>query len=308
MNSVLFICPVPSMSKRLMPSTTTLQCFEAAARHLSFTRAAQELHLTQSAVSKQVAQLEEMLCHNLFQRVRRRLHLTPAGSLYLAEVNKILTQLDISSRYILTYGGETQVLTVATQPTFGARWLVPNLHGFSRQHPNIHLDIKSELEPFDLLNNKADIAFFFGQGTWPGATCIELFHEEVVPVCHPELIAAALPRSAEDLAHHPLLQCTSRPEAWHEWFLQQDLQSQHSYHGPRFDTFYLCIRAAQAGCGIALVPRYLVAEELAEGKLVVAWAHTMPSEGAHFIAHAEHAAQVPKVKAFVKWIQGRITI
>jgi DNA-binding transcriptional LysR family regulator len=121
------------MSKRLMPSTTALQCFEAAARHLSFTRAAQELHLTQSAVSKQVAQLEDMLAHPLFQRIRRRLHLTPAGALYLTEVNKILTQIDISSRYILSYGDETEVLRIATQPTFGARWLVPRLKGFGER-------------------------------------------------------------------------------------------------------------------------------------------------------------------------------
>lgn len=294
------------MSRRLMPSTTALQCFEAAARHLSFTRAAQELHLTQSAVSKQVAQLEDMLAHPLFQRIRRRLHLTPAGALYLAEVNKILTQIDISSRYILSYGDETEVLRIATQPTFGARWLVPRLKGFGDRHPRIHLDIRNELEPFDLVQAKADIAFFFGQGTWPGATCIELFSEEVVPVCAPSLLAQQHFASAEALTEHRLLQCASRPEAWHEWFLGLGLHSQNSYHGPRFDTFYLCIRAAIAGCGIALIPRYLVAEELAEGKLVVAWDHPLASNGRHFMAHAEHAAEVPKVRAFVQWIRERV--
>lgn len=207
------------MSKRLMPSTTALQCFEAAARHLSFTRAAQELHLTQSAVSKQVAQLEDMLSHSLFQRIRRRLHLTPAGALYLTEVNKILTQIDISSRYILSYGDETEVLRIATQPTFGARWLVPRLKGFGDRYPRIHLDVRNELEPFDLVQAKADVAFFFGQGTWPGATCIELFSEEVVPVCSPQLLASHRFDSAQALTEHRLLQCVSRPEAWHEWFL-----------------------------------------------------------------------------------------
>ncbi|WP_437881842.1 transcriptional regulator GcvA [Pseudomonas sp. LRF_L74] len=294
------------MSKRLMPSMTALQCFEAAARHLSFTRAAEELHLTQSAVSKQVAQLEEMLCHHLFERIRRRLHLTPAGALYLEEVNKILNQVDISSRYILSYGGETEVLRVATQPTFGARWLIPNLMGFGRQHPNIHLDISSELEPFDLLRAKADVAFFYGQGTWPGATCLALFGEEVVPVCTPELLVGRRVRSAAALSGFVLLQCTSRPEAWHEWFQAQDLQSQNSYHGPRFDTFYMCIRAARAGCGIALVPRYLVDEELEDGKLVIAWDFRLPSSGAHFIAYPEHAAEVPKIKAFVQWVLQRV--
>ncbi|MDE1168630.1 MAG: LysR substrate-binding domain-containing protein [Pseudomonas sp.] len=294
------------MSKRLVPSMTALQCFEAAARHLSFTRAAEELHLTQSAVSKQVAQLEEMLRHHLFLRIRRRLQLTPAGSLYLAEVHKILTQVDMSSRYILSYGQETEVLTVVTQPSFGVGWLIPHLKGFGKAHPNIHLDIRNELEPFAVLQAKADVVFFFGQGTWPGATCIELFGEEVIPVCAPELLDGKNLLSAEELSHLVLMQSTSRPEAWHEWFLEQGLHSANSYHGPRFDTFYMCLSAAQAGCGVALVPRYLVEQDLREGKLVVPWAHAMRSNGAHHLAFPEHSAEVPKVRALVGWIQAQL--
>ncbi|WP_375737866.1 LysR family transcriptional regulator [Pseudomonas boanensis] len=290
------------MSKRLLPTMAALQCFESAARHMSFTRAAEELHLTQSAVSKQVAQLEEMLQHLLFHRVRRRLQLTPAGELYLAEVNKILTQVDISSRYILSYGGETEVLRVATQPTFGARWLIPNLKGFSKRYPNIHLDIRNELEPFDLVQAKADVAFFYGQGSWPGAACIELFGEDVVPVCAPEILSKRPFSSAGELADLVLLQCTSRPEAWHEWFEEQGINTEHSYHGPRFDTFYMCIRAAQAGCGVALVPRFLVEDELAEAKLVIPWKHHKASQGSHFIAYAEQSIDIPKVRSFVDWI------
>lgn len=290
------------MSKRLVPSMTALQCFEAAARHLSFTRAAEELHLTQSAVSKQVAQLEEMLRNHLFLRIRRRLQLTPAGSLYLAEVNKILTQVDMSSRYVLTYGEQTEILKVATQPSFGVRWLIPHLKGFGKRHGNIHLDIRNEMEPFALLQGSADVVFFYGQGTWPGATCVELFGEEVVPVCAPELLAGRTLEDAGELADRVLLQSTSRPQAWHEWFLELGLHSVSAYHGPRFDTFYMALSAAQAGCGVALVPRYLVARELAEGSLVVAWNHAMPSAGKHYLAYAEHAAEVPKVRALVEWV------
>jgi len=294
------------MSKRLVPSMTALQCFEAAARHLSFTRAAEELHLTQRAVSKQVAQLEEMLHHHLFLRIRRRLQLTPAGSLYLAEVNKILTQVDMSSRYVLTYGTQTEVLKVATQPSFGVRWLIPHLKGFGKRHPNIHLDIRNEMEPFALLQGSADVVFFYGQGTWPGATCIKLFGEEVLPVCAPELVQGQALSGPGELAGQVLLQSTSRPEAWHEWFQQQGLETENSYHGPRFDTFYMALSAAQSGCGVALVPRYLVARELAEGSLVVAWDHAMPSSGAHYLAYAEHAAEVPKVRAVVEWVQAQV--
>jgi len=295
------------MSKRLVPSMAALQCFEAAARHLSFTRAAQELHLTQSAVSKQVAQLEDMLRHHLFLRIRRRLQLTPAGALYLAEVNKILTQVDMSSRYILSYGQQTEVLKVATQPSFGVRWLIPHLKGVGKRYPNIHLDICNEMEPFALLQNTADVVFFYGQGTWPGATCIELFGDEVVPVCAPELLQGHTLTEAGELAERVLLQSTSRPEAWHEWFLEQGLHSANSYHGPRFDTFYMCVGAALSGCGVALVPRYLVEQELAEGKLVIPWPYAMRSSGAYFVAFAEHAAEVPKVRSLVEWIREQAT-
>ncbi|WXL25979.1 LysR substrate-binding domain-containing protein [Ectopseudomonas mendocina] len=290
------------MSKRLLPTMTALQCFESAARHLSFTRAAQELHLTQSAVSKQVAQLEDMLQHPLFHRVRRRLQLAPAGELYLAEVNKILTQVDMSSRYILSYGGETEVVRIATQPTFGARWLIPALKGFSKRHPNIYLDIKSELESFDLVQAKADVALFYGQGSWPGATCIELFGEDVVPVCSPDILPDEPLADASELTHLVLLQCTSRPESWHEWFEEQGISTEHSYHGPRFDTFYMCIRAARSGCGVAMVPRFLVQDELDEGKLVIPWVHKKVSKGSHFVAFAEQAGEVPKIKSLVNWI------
>lgn len=294
------------MSKRLVPSMTALQCFEAAARHLSFTRAAEELHLTQSAVSKQVAQLEEMLRNHLFLRIRRRLQLTPAGSLYLAEVNKILNQVDMSSRYILTYGEQTEILKVATQPSFGVRWLIPHLKGFGKRHPNIHLDIRNEMEPFSLLQGSADVVFFFGQGTWPGATCVELFREEVVPVCAPELLKGRELTNATQVTELVLMQSASRPEAWHEWFLEQGLHTDNSYHGPRFDTFYMALSAAQAGCGVALVPRYLVEKELGDGSLVIAWNHAMRSHGAHYLAFAEHAAEVPKVRALVEWTREQL--
>ncbi|MNP29092.1 Glycine cleavage system transcriptional activator [compost metagenome] len=162
------------------------------------------------------------------------------------------------------------------------------------------------MEPFALLQGSADVVFFYGQGTWPGATCVELFREQVVPVCAPELLAGRALADAGELAELVLLQSTSRPEAWHEWFLELGLHSVSSYHGPRFDTFYMALSAAQAGCGVALVPRYLVAKELAEGSLVIPWNHAMRSAGAHYLAYAEHAAEVPKVRALVEWIREQL--
>lgn len=286
-----------------MPSMMALQCFEAVARHMSVTRAAEELHMTQSAISKQIAQLEALLRNPLFLRVRRRLQLTPAGALYQSEVRTILNQVDMSSRYILTYGSETQVLTIGTQPTFGSRWLIPRLQRFMGAHPDIQVKVRSETRPFDLMQAKIDISFFFGHGTLPGAQCLELFEADVVPVCAPGFLRGGQIANLDELSQQTLIQCASRPEAWHDYFSHQQYQSDSSYHGPRFDTFYMCVRAAEGGCGIALTPRLLAEEELQAGKLVIPWGYVQPSDGAYFVAYSEHSAEVPKIKQFVAWVR-----
>ncbi|WP_111414374.1 transcriptional regulator GcvA [Billgrantia lactosivorans] len=294
------------MNRRHLPTLTAMQCFEAAARHLSFTRAAEELSLTQSAVSKQVAQLESVLEHPLFRRVRKRLQLTPEGSLYLTEVRKILAQVEMSTRYMQSYGGHSEVLHITTLPTFGARWLIPRLNGFRFRHPDVYLNISNRVEPFDLEEERVDVAFFFGHGAWPKAECIKLLDEEVVAVCSPSMLP---PGGIDDplaLTRLVLLQSTTRPEAWHDWFAAQGLYTEHSYHGPRFDTYSMTLRAARAGCGVALVPRFLAEEELAAGQLVIPWPFSLTSRDAYYLAYPEYKAELAKVKGFIDWILERI--
>ncbi len=239
------------MQRRHLPSITAMAvASRRSRRHLSFTRAADELALTQSAVSKQVAQLEDLLQHSLFRRVRRRLQLTPAGALYLAEVDKILNQLEMSARYLRSYGGETEVLRVATPPTFGERWLVPRLKGWRLRFPNIHLDVSSALEPVDFRDPRHDVALFYGHGSWPGAECELLLHEHMVAVCAPDLLPTEGIAGPEQLVDFVLLQNTTRPVSWHDWYASLGREEVHSHHGPRFDTFTLCARAAQEGCGV----------------------------------------------------------
>lgn len=271
---------------------SALQCFEAVARHLSTTRAAEELHLTQSAVSKQVAQLELMLERELFRRVRKRMQLTPAGELYLSEIRKILHQVDTASRYILSYGGDTEVLTVCAPASFCSRWLIPGLKGFGARHPTIHLDIRSESQATDLPGQRADVTFFYGQSMLPRAEGHELFGEMMVPVCAPDM-----PGPGQVLLH-----VSSRTEAWREWFMSQTMDTSRSYQGPRFQTFDMAICAARAGCGVALVPQFLVRNELARGDLVLAWPHAHSGPGRYFVAYAEHMADTPKVRALTQWV------
>ena len=269
-----------------------LQCFEAVARHLSITRAAEELHLTQSAVSKQVAQLELMLERELFRRVRKRMQLTPAGELYLSEIRKILNQVDTASRYILSYGGDTEVLTVAAPASFCSRWLIPGLKGFGARHPTIHLDIRSEPQATDLPDQRADVTFFYGESMLPRAEGHELFGEIMVPVCAPDMRGSG----------QVLLHVSTRAEAWRQWFMSQNMDASRSYQGPRFQTFDMAICAARAGCGIALVPQFLVGQELDRGDLVMAWPHAHPGPGRYFVAYAEHMADTPKVRALTEWV------
>lgn len=290
------------MSRRHLPTLAAMQCFEASARHLSFTRAADELSLTQSAVSKQVAQLELVLEHPLFRRVRKRLQVTPEGSLYLTEVRKILAQVEMSTRYMQSYGGQSEVLNVTTLPTFGARWLIPRLNGFRFRHPNVYLNISNRVEPFDLEDARVDVAFFFGRGAWPKAECIKLLDEEIVPVCAPSVVPVKGIEEPLALTRLVLLQSATRPEAWHDWFDAQGTYTEHSYHGPRFDTFYMALQAARAGCGVALVPRFLAEEELSMGQLMIPWDFRLKSRDAYYLAYPEHKGEVGKVKGFIEWI------
>lgn len=290
------------MSHRHLPSLTAMQCFEASVRHMSFTRAADELNLTQSAVSKQVAQLEAVLEHPLFRRVRKRLQVTPEGSLYLTEVRKILAQVEMSTRYMQSYGGQSVVLNVTTLPTFGARWLIPRLNGFRFRHPRVYLNIANRSEPFDLEEERVDVAFFFGHGAWPRAECIKLLEEEMVPVCSPAVLPDDGIQEPLELTKLVLLQSSTRPEAWHDWFEAQDCYTEHSYHGPRFDTFYMALRAARAGCGVALAPRFLAEEELQAGLLTIPWTFGLTSRDAYYLAYPEHKGEDTKVRGFIDWI------
>ncbi|MDV2856975.1 transcriptional regulator GcvA [Oceanimonas sp. CAM02] len=289
---------------RYLPSITAMQCFEASARHLSFTRAADELSLTQSAVSKQVAQLESFLNRKLFRRVRRSLCLTPEGAIYIGEVRKILAQLEMSSQYIMSYNNQRDVLRVATLPTFGSRWLAPRLSAFLDRYTHISLDCSEKVESFDLEQEGIDIAFFYGHGSWPGLECHRLFGEEVIPVCAPELLNNHSPTSPLELTRYRLLHLSTRPRCWHDWFAAQDLTTEHSYQGNRFETFHMLLRATMAGCGIALLPRFLIEDELASGQLVVPWSHCLTSANSYYLVYPERLGEGEKVRLFADYLLG----
>ena len=292
---------------RRYPSTTALQCFETAARHLSFTNAAQEMHMTQSAISKQVAQLEEMLNLSLFYRTPHRISLTPAGKVYYLEVLEILKHIEVATTNLMSHSSNTELLKIVSHPTFCARWLIPALSGFCQEYPLINLDIKELAGPFFSEDQNVDIAFLYGDGMWSNMEAIKLFDEYCVAVCQPQYLRDKT-LSAECLDDYVLLQISSRLSAWYEYFKQQDISVDGTFVGPRFETFHACISAALLGYGIALVPLRLVEPELQSGALVMAWDYAAKGRGSYYVTYPVSSGQSHKVKAVLEWITAYLTI
>ena len=298
---------------RRYPSTTALQCFETAARHLSFTNAAQEMHMTQSAISKQVAQLEEMLNLSLFYRTPHRISLTPAGKSYYLEVLEILKHIEVATTNLMSHSSNTELLKIVSHPTFCARWLIPALSGFSQEYPLINLDIKELAGPFFSEDQNVDIAFLYGDGMWSNMESIKLFDEYCVAVCQPQYLrdkklSTECLTSRECLDDYVLLQISSRLSAWYEYFKQQDISVDGTFVGPRFETFHACISAALLGYGIALVPLRLVEPELQSGALVMAWDYAAKGRGSYYVTYPVSSGQSHKVKAVLEWITAYLAI
>lgn len=289
--------------RRILPSLTSLQVFDAAARHASFTRAARELNVTQSAVSRQIRQLEEYVGRPLFRRLKQGLLLTEPGEVYAASVHDLLEQAEAATLQLMAYGSGGGTLTIALLPTFGSRWLVPRLGGFTARHPDIQLNLLTQLKPFEFADSEIDVAIHFGSEVWPGAVCHRLMGEVVVPVAAPSLLggASGLARP-EDVGRYTLLQHVTRPQAWQEWLRAAGVDTIDGRTGPRFEQFYMVIQAAIAGLGLAVLPRFLIQEELAGGRLVVAVDRPVTSEYAYFLVHPERKTDLRRVAVFRDWL------
>jgi len=241
--------------KLFLPPVADLLAFEAAARHASISRAAEELHLTQSAVSRQVRQLEAQLGQALFTRVRQRVVLTDAGRLYAADVRGVLQQLGAATQKAMALADGGGLLHLAVLPTLGARWLVPRLPAFAALHPELTVNLSARGEPFDFAQEPFDAAIHYGAPHWAGAVCDYLMHEEVVPVCSPALRTRHRIETPADVAGLTLLHQTTRPMLWADWFEQEGVPAPQALRGPRFEQFAMIAQAAISGLGVALLPR-----------------------------------------------------
>lgn len=292
--------------RRRLPTTQALLCFEAAARHQSFTRAAQELALTQGAVSRQVAALEELVGVTLFRRTQHGMTLTAAGADYARQVSQRLDALEHDTLDLRSRGGTGDRLTIASVPTFAVRWLIPRLPKLQQLHPQLQVHIEARTRPFLFSDTQADAALFAGTPDqlrqWAGTRSVLLLAEEVVPVCKPSLLRHGRPFTPKALAAMPLLQQATRPEAWRQWFDAQGVYAEHAMAGPRYELFSMQVAAAACGLGVALVPTLLVGQELKDGTLALASDRPLPGQRGYYLVQPAEGER-PALAAFREWLQ-----
>jgi len=297
---------ISHIMRRKIPSLQALACFEAAARHQSYTRAAQELALTQGAVSRQLTALEAFVGVTLFKRTRHGVSLTERGRDYAAQVAVRLQALEQDTLDVMSSQSGALSLHLAAVPTFATRWLIPRLPDLKRHQPELTVHIETRTRPFMFADTPFDAALYAGTpeqvSQWAGTRAIQLLDEVVLPVCAPSLLQGAASLSPEAIAGLPLLQQSTRPDAWRQWFEAQGVAAPQALSGARFELFSMTAAAAVHGMGLALVPQLLIQDELARGDLVVACDQTLASGRAYVLICPERDDNTPALQMFVDWL------
>ncbi|MGN6283684.1 MAG: LysR family transcriptional regulator [Afipia sp.] len=289
--------------RRKLPSIAALTAFNAAARHLSITRAADELALTESAVSRQISQLEEQLGVRLFHRIKKRITLTRAGAAYRTRVVQMIERIERDTQEVMGYEADGSMLEVASLPTVGAEWLIPRLPDFYSRQAGVTVHVSARNKRFFFSESALDGALYFGQPDWPGARADYLFDEVLFPMGSPALLGRQARLAPQVIARHRLLHLVTRPEAWRRWFLAAKIDDVNVMRGPRFDIQATLISAACSGLGVALLPRFLVANQLRSGQLKVLSNLSMLSEGSYYFAYPEEKTGDTLLTAFRAWLQ-----
>jgi LysR family transcriptional regulator, glycine cleavage system transcriptional activator len=290
------------MTARL-PSLNGLRAFEAAARHLSFTQAAAELNVTQTAISHQIRRLEEELGIRLFVRQNRALALTPQARDYLPGVRAAFNDLRLATDRLLRK--DEHVLTVSTLASLAAKWLLPRLSAFQETHPGIDVRITTSTALVDFKSGDVDAAIRYGRGDWPGLHADWLMADQLFPVCSPALLTGKRPlRCPEDLRDHVLLHTSNaNSDDWRLWLTAAGLPANISRQpGLTFDLILMTVQAALDGIGVAMGRTSYVEADIAKGRLVVPFKITLPANAGFYLVCPEATADTPKLAAFRQWL------
>src|SRR5580693_5037026 len=291
------------MSARL-PSLNGLRAFEAAARHLSFTRAASELNVTQTAISHQIKRLEEELGLRLFVRQNRALVLTPEARDYLPGVRAAFNDLRLATDRLRRTDND-HVLTVSTLASLAAKWLLPRLTAFQEAHPGIDVRITTSPGLVDFKSGDVDAAIRYGRGHWPGLRADWLMADQLFPVCSPAALIGNRPlRCPEDLKDYTLLHTSGGyDDDWRLWLTAAGLPTNLSTHpGLTFDLIFMTVQAAIDGIGVAMGRTSYVEADIASGRLVVPFKITLPADAGFYLVSPQASADTPKLSAFRQWL------
>jgi LysR family glycine cleavage system transcriptional activator len=299
------------MERRRLPPLNALRAFEAAARHLNFSRAADELAVTPGAVSQQIQNLEDYVGAALFKRTPKGLLLTDAAQTALPALREAFDRL-AEAASLLTAAVDGRRLTVSVAPSFAAKWLVPRLGLFEAAHPQVDVWLSADMEVVDFALGEIDLAIRYGAGRYPGLEVVKLMSETVIPVAGPEYLEANPIHAPADLASHILLHDGS-PDAddscpdWSMWLAARGIRGVDGTRGPRFNQSSLVIEAAAAGRGVALAKRALAQADLDAGRLVAPLQDATAVDFAYFVVHPKAKGRLTQVKAFVNWITAQAT-
>ena len=286
--------------RRFLPSIPSLLALEALDRLGSATAAAEELALTQSAVSRQIKVMEGQIGVQLVTRYGSRLKSTPAAREYCQKIRTILGDLS-KSTLTLRVNPSGGSLNLGILPAFGLHWLAPRLKAFAIKHPEITVNLLTRLAPFDFEQNQLDAALHYGSRNWRGVDYLRIASEHVLPVCAPDFLDSEI-RLADDLLSVRLLHLETRPSAWTDWFAQQGTEAE-GIAGMLFDQFSTMAQAAVNGMGVALLPDYLAESEIERGRLVGAFGAPTRTTGHYYLVWPQEGPPRPHVQTFVSWIK-----
>jgi len=291
----------PYIMRKRLPPLNWLRAFESAARHLSFTEAASELSLTQAAVSQQIKALESQLGAVLFRRLPRRLELTEAGLAYLPAVHDSIERLGAITHELFGQR-HRKALTVKFSLVFFTHWLAALLPRFVSQHPDIHLNIASNIWTSDN-SVDADLEIRHGNGKWPGLKCERLTYDTLFPVCAATLPCVAKPlNTPADLRHHSLLHVMGYEEGWGTWLKHAGAPQVDYSQGLQFDTLIAALKMAELGHGVALARSSLVTRLLASGELIAPFDQALETSEAFYLVYAPHRIANPSAALFIDWL------
>ena len=291
------------LPRRYLPSVAAMLALDAVARLGTASAAADELALTQGAISRQLQLLEAQLGVPLILRERQRLRLTPAAVEYVAEVRRALQML-ASASLTLRANPKGGTLNLAILPAFGMHWLTPRLARFTALHPEVTLNLSTRLQPFDFAVSRFDAAIHYGRQDWPGSDSLKLMDEVVIAVASPAFLAQPLDR-AEGILAHPLLQLESRTGDWGRWLAHHGLPGQRP-PGMLFDQFATLTQGALHGLGIALIPLFLIEADLAAGRLTPVFGGAVPALGHYSLVWPKDRAMRAPLMSFRDWLADEV--